>query len=237
VEIVNRFRERFNRNGILREGGALVSDDPKKRRPDREAAPPEEVSGLDRRNALKVLGAAAAIQAAPRNWKKPFTSMGSAPAFAQGTALGTGDLQVTLTWDTDFSDCDLYVLEPDSTWVYYGNDIGPTATLDADDTEGFGPENIFVPPGNAANGTYSAAIDMFDLDGITTNTNCTIQVRTFVDTPGQQSQTFNRVLTPADESGGSLGFWVADIVFPSGNISNRTGTVGLPRQPRAPKGS
>jgi len=214
-----------------------MSDDSKKRMSDRETALPEDVSGFDRRNALKVLGAAAAIQAVPKNWKKPFTSMGSAPAFAQGTELGTGDLQVTLTWDTDFSDVDLYVLEPDSTWVWYGNTVGPTATLDFDDTEGFGPENIFVPPGSAASGTYSAAIDMYSLDGITTDTNCTIRVRTFVDTPGEQSQTFNRVLTPADESGGTLGFWVADIAFPSGNITNRTGTVGLPRQPRGPKSS
>lgn len=209
-----------------------MSEDSEKRLSDSETAPPEDVSGFDRRNALKVLGAAAAMQAVPRNWRKPFTSMGSAPAFAQGTDLGTGDLQVTLTWDTDFSDVDLYVQEPDGTWVYYGNPVGPTATLDADDTEGFGPENIFVPPGGAANGTYSTAIDMYDLDGIDTDTNCTIRVTTFDGTPGEQQQTFNRVLTPADESGGTLGFWVADIAFPSGNISNRTGTVGLPRQPR-----
>jgi len=163
--------------------------------------------------------------------------MGSAPAFAQGTNLGTGDLQVTLTWDTDSSDVDLYVLEPDSSWVWYGNSVGPTATLDVDDVDGFGPENIFVAPGNAAAGTYSAAIDMFSLHGIMTDTNCTIQVTTFDGTPGEQQQTFNRVLAPADESGGTLGFWVADIAFPSGNITNRTGTVGLPRQPREPKGS
>jgi len=196
-----------------------MSDDTKKK-----------VSDVDRRSALKVLGAAAAIQAVPKSWKRPFTSMGSAPAFAQGTNLGTGDLQVTLTWDTDFSDCDLWVLEPDSTWVYYSNPIGPTASLDADDTEGFGPENIFVPPGNAANGTYSAAIDMYDLDGITTDTNCTIVVRTFVGTGSAQTQMFNRVLTPADESGSTLGFWVADIAYPAGTISNRTGTVAFPRQ-------
>ncbi len=208
-----------------------MNEDSKNWKLDRENAPPGDSSGFDRRKALKVLGAAAAIQAVPRDWKRPFTSMGSAPAFAQGTNLGTGDLQVTLTWDTDFSDVDLYVLEPDGTWVYYANDVGPTASLDVDDTEGFGPENIFVPPGNAANGTYSAAIDMFSLDGITTDTNCTIRVTTFDGAPSEQQQTFNRVLTPADESGGTLGFWVADIAFPSGNITNRTGTVGLPRVP------
>ncbi len=211
-----------------------MSDDSKKRKSDGETAASKDVSGFDRRKALKVLGAAAAIQAVPRDWKRPFTSMGSAPAFAQGTDLGTGDLQVTLTWDTDSSDVDLYVLEPDGTWVYYANENGPTASLDADDTDGFGPENIFVPPGNAVNGTYSAAIDMFSLHGITTDTNCTIRVTTFDGAPGEQQQTFNRVLTPADESGGTLGFWVADIVYPSGNITNRTGTVGLPRtQPKS----
>jgi uncharacterized protein YfaP (DUF2135 family) len=160
--------------------------------------------------------------------------MGSAPAFAQGTNLGTGDLQVTLTWDTDLTDVDLYVLEPDGTWVYYSNEVGPTATLDVDDTDGFGPENIFVPPGGAASGTYSTAVDLYSLGGAMGDTNATIRVTTFDGTPGEQQQTFNRVLTPGDESFGTLGFWVADITFPSGNIANRTGTVGLPRQPRKP---
>jgi len=209
-----------------------MSDDTKKQPSDRENVPPEEASGFGRRDALKVLGAAAALQAVPKNWKRPFTSMGSAPAFAQGTDLGTGDLQVTLTWDTDLTDLDLYVLEPDGTWVYYSNPVGTTASLDVDDVDGFGPENIFVPPGSAAAGTYSTAVDLYSLHGVTSDTNATIRVTTFDGTPGEQQQTFNRVLTPADESFGTLGFWVANIAFPSGNITNRTGTVGLPRQPR-----
>lgn len=207
-----------------------MSDEP--RRPEGEPAAKGKGSGFDRRKALKVLGAAAAIQAVPKSWKRPFVSVGSAPAFAQPTGLGTGDLQVTLTWDTDFSDVDLYVLEPSSTWVFYGAPTGPTASLDFDDTEGFGPENIFVPPGAAASGTYSVAIDMYNLDGITTDTNCTIRVTTFDGTPSEQQQTFNRVLTPADESFGTLGFWVADVDFPAGGISNRSGTTALPRQAR-----
>ncbi len=70
-----------------------------------------------------------------------------------GVALGSGDLQATLTWNTT-TDIDIHVVEPSQTEVYYANRTGPTARLDRDDTDGFGPETSFVAPGAAAPGTY-----------------------------------------------------------------------------------
>lgn len=187
-----------------------------------------EKTQISRRLALKTLGAGAALYAVPRNWKKPFVTAGSAPAFGQVTELGTGDLQITVTWDTDFSDVDTHCIEPDGTRVWFANDVGPTATLDFDDTEGFGPENIFVAPGNAAAGTYRAQVVFWDDDGAG-DTVATIRVRVFADTPSQDTQTFTRNLTaPADNT---VGFNVADITFPAGTITEVTGTDVVPNLP------
>jgi hypothetical protein len=57
---------------------------------------------------------------------------------------GTGSITVTLTWDKDNSDVDLWLIEPDGTKIYYADDLSSTGGyLDYDNTDGFGPENIF----------------------------------------------------------------------------------------------
>jgi len=180
--------------------------------------------GLPRRTALKVLGAVVALQVIPRNWKKPFVSAGSAPAYAQ-TDLGTGDLQVTLTWECGDAQCsegtsdmDLHVIEPGGTRVYYSNPVGPTASLDFDNVCGFGPENIFVPPGTAAAGTYRVQVHWYS--GVTCRT--TIQITTFDGTPGEQQTSIFR--TP---DSGSVYYNVADVTFPAGTIADVGGTESL----------
>ncbi|WP_420151510.1 YfaP family protein [Spirosoma sp.] len=67
--------------------------------------------------------------------------------------LGTGDLQINLTWDTNSTDVDLHVLDPNGEEIYYSRKRSSTGgELDRDDTNGFGPENIFwrneLPDGN-----------------------------------------------------------------------------------------
>lgn len=50
-------------------------------------------------------------------------------------------LKVYLFWDTDDTDLDLHVIEPDKTECYYGNkDTKLGGTLDVDVTTGYGPE-------------------------------------------------------------------------------------------------
>lgn len=81
--------------------------------------------------------------------------------------LGTGSLQVNLSWDTGGTDVDLHVIEPGGFEIYYSQKISSTTggELDRDDTDGFGPENIFWE--NAPDGTYRVSVVYFSGDAIT----------------------------------------------------------------------
>jgi uncharacterized protein YfaP (DUF2135 family) len=50
-------------------------------------------------------------------------------------------LRVVLSWDSDQTDVDLHVIEPDSSHVYYGERVSKNGgALDVDVTTGYGPE-------------------------------------------------------------------------------------------------
>jgi len=185
---------------------------------------------LSRRDVLKgALAASGALLLANMpGWKKPAVHVGAVPAFAQ-TSLGTGDLQVTLTWDTgsvpppdgdkaDYTDLDLHVIEPSGFEVYFGAPIGPTATLDFDNTYGFGPENIFVAAGAAANGTYDAYVDLWDTTVYPIT--ATIRVTSFANTPQQKVKTYTHVFEepPVEEVKYDYFPYICSIDFPTGNI-------------------
>lgn len=83
----------------------------------------------------------------------------------------SGVLQATLTWNTD-ADLDLYIEEPgpESALIYYasdyvteyGGDLSPAGgLLDVDDTDGYGPENIFYTSAPSIAGTYKIWVDHF----------------------------------------------------------------------------
>jgi hypothetical protein len=216
---------------------------------------------LSRREALKILAAttgAVALSNLPSRWETPLIESGQLPAHAQASPaptptatpvtappLGTGDLQATLRWNTGNPaavncsvdsgasggvDIDLHVVEPGGTRVFFGNTTGPTAQLDADNQVAFGPENIFVQPGQAAAGTYTVQVVYFC--GLA-NTNASVAITVFANTPQEQSVTFNRNLTTADPT---VGINVAEITFPAGTIVEIAGTVPIPVVRGAEKG-
>jgi len=93
--------------------------------------------------------------------------------------------RVTLTWDTGGTDVDLWVTDPFGNRCYFGNDYVEASglTLDADDTSGYGPENITSeePPA----GPYFVQVHYWsDHDPENAiGTNCTIVIREKEGTP------------------------------------------------------
>jgi hypothetical protein len=74
--------------------------------------------------------------------------------------LGTGALQISLTWSND-SDQDLYVTTPSGCVISYQNDSCGNGNLDRDDTNGYGPENVFWES-SAPDGQYIVKVNDFD---------------------------------------------------------------------------
>ena len=132
-----------------------------------------------------------------------------------GVMLGAGDLQITLTWNTTV-DMDLHVIEPNGSHVYYVSRNGTTARLDVDDTNGFGPENIFVASANAAAGTYQIYIVHYSGEVPTTST---IAVNLRPGTPQAQTLLFSRS-TSAGNPG--VGFNVANVNIRPARLSRRS---------------
>ena len=58
------------------------------------------------------------------------------------------DLRVSLAWDTDMTDIDLHVMQPDKVEAYYGNRYPKSgAEVSRDFRNGYGPEEFFVVRG------------------------------------------------------------------------------------------
>lgn len=78
--------------------------------------------------------------------------------------VGTGDIQVTATWDTD-SDVDLHVVDPDGAEIYWADRTSPSGgTLDLDSNaacagDNVRNENITWAVGTAPQGTYTVRLD------------------------------------------------------------------------------
>lgn len=83
----------------------------------------------------------------------------------QTTSVGTGDVQITLSWSA-YADIDLYVEDPAGDIVYYDNAVVPSGgQLDRDNTCGNfiqdRPENIFWPTGGTPTGSYKISVDYY----------------------------------------------------------------------------
>jgi len=71
--------------------------------------------------------------------------------------LGTGSLQISLTWDND-SDQDLIVYSPNGDTVHRPRPVSPDGgVLDREDGDGYGPENIYWE-NEAPDGVYTISV-------------------------------------------------------------------------------
>ena len=96
------------------------------------------------------------------------------------TEVGTGDVQVTLSWDAD-SDTDLHVVAPGGDEIYYARRQSPSGgELDLDSNagcniDGIRNENITWPVNSAPRGQYTVRVDYWSSCGVA-RTNYTVRV-------------------------------------------------------------
>ena len=145
-------------------------------------------------------------------------------------AIATEGLRVEIFWDTNRTDMDTHVLHPDAeTWgsrldCFYANCVGGLAwstpgrdddpSLDIDDVNGFGPENINIA--TPAAGTYRVGVHSFRGEGRVT-------VRIYC---GGSSSTPRRTFGPKQLGQSDLLWRVADVtITPSGCTINELGSV------------
>lgn len=74
--------------------------------------------------------------------------------------LGTGALQISLSWGTA-TDQDLHVIDPFGEEIYFDDKTSSSGGfLDRDDTNGFGPENVYWE--NAPDGKYIVEVNDYE---------------------------------------------------------------------------
>lgn len=115
--------------------------------------------------------------------------------------LGTGDVQVTLIWNS-VNDLDLWVIDPDGKKIYYASPSSPSGgKLDVDanaacrDVTTQPVENIFWRSGEAPHGVYQIMVNYYQQCQTTAQTE--FRVRVLVD---GQVQEFQGVLSAVDET-------------------------------------
>jgi uncharacterized protein YfaP (DUF2135 family) len=80
-------------------------------------------------------------------------------------------LLVTLTWDQNYADVDLYITDPNGETMWYANgETSSGVTLDVDDTDGYGPEHGTLTTESAStgvvlDGNYIVRVHYYDDHG------------------------------------------------------------------------
>jgi hypothetical protein len=110
------------------------------------------------------------------------------------------DLRVTISWNTDATDVDLWVIEPDGTKVFYSNKKSKSGgELSEDQTQGYGPERYQVA--KALPGEYKIIVHYFrpnpNLLGGETHVN--VMVTRFAGTPQETTERHTVILKQQNE--------------------------------------
>lgn len=136
---------------------------------------------------------------------------------ARVTTVGTGDIQVSVSWDVA-NDIDLHVVDPGGFEIYYGDDTSPEGgMLDLDSNagcavDGVDNENVRWPTGKAPHGTYVVRVDNY-----AACTEAAVHYVVTVQKVGQVPQTFPGsflATDPGDSGDVGAGTAVATFVFP-----------------------
>lgn len=84
-------------------------------------------------------------------------------------SLGSGDIQVTLQWNT-FDDLDLWVVDPSGEMIFFdhtqsvsGGKLDVDANPRCEEQTSHPVENIFWPTGSAPHGTYQVRVNYYQM--------------------------------------------------------------------------
>ncbi len=124
----------------------------------------------------------------PNRWSNPVT------VTTRVVNVGSGEFQVSLTWNTT-ADLDLWLNQPDESRIWYQ---APTSEasggqLDVDDTDGYGPENIFFDGRPGLTGPYTIVVSHFSGQS-PTNYTVTVTIDGSTETHSGAITMFDRVL-------------------------------------------
>jgi hypothetical protein len=149
--------------------------------------------------------------------------------------VGTGQLQVSLSWDQP-NDVDLHLVEPDGEEIYYGTDYSSNGgVLDLDSNPGCsidGVQNENITYSNESTveaGTYIVRVDLYDGCDVAAQTNYIVTARLNGELIAQQSLTnpYNGNFTAGslgDYGGNGSGVQVMQFAL-SGTTMKSTGTT------------
>ena len=126
--------------------------------------------------------------------------VGRPPCYGEATtSVGTGDIQITLTWQTN-DDIDLHVIDPTGFEIFYGATSSPSGgNLDRDnlcgDMQIGRPENVYWPMSAAPSGEYIVQVRYYGACEREKSVEWTVRV-----VRGGQVETFSGRLTQAGET-------------------------------------
>jgi tetratricopeptide (TPR) repeat protein len=110
------------------------------------------------------------------------------------------DLRVTISWNTDATDVDLWVIEPDGTKCFYQhNRTQSGGELSQDQTQGYGPERYQIA--KAQPGVYTLLVHYFGVNAnlLGGETHVSVTVTRFAGTPQEQTQRYTVILKQHDQ--------------------------------------
>ena len=115
-------------------------------------------------------------------------------------AASEDDLRVTITWNTDSTDVDLHVIEPDGTVCKFDRERTPNGgELSGDMTKGYGPERYRIR--RAKPGPYRIVLHYFRANPalVEQETHVDVVVTRRADSPAETAERHSVVLRRADE--------------------------------------
>jgi uncharacterized protein YfaP (DUF2135 family) len=110
------------------------------------------------------------------------------------------DLRVTISWNTDNTDVDLWVMEPDGTKCFYQNQkTSSGGQLSQDQTQGYGPERYQVQ--KALPGVYTIMVHYYRADAnlLAGETHVNVLVTRHAGTPEETTERHTVLLKQANE--------------------------------------